>query len=235
MTTGTRTQVADTRSAGRPRILRDSLRIFSSSDDQPSAFTEPAHGTTFRASGAGNGPKSPTAARRSPARWPSDRVPGDLVHLARKACRSRPGRLPRRPGRRRPPAPQARTPGAGRPRHDQRQGGAVRVGDDALGPVGGCSGLTSGTTSGTSGSIRNAPELSTTTAPRAAATGAHCADTSSGTSNMATSTPSNDLLRRATHLGLRGRAPQLPPGRTRRGDQPDLAPDVLAGGQQVTA
>src|SRR5215831_9646408 len=52
------------------------------------------------------------------------------------------------------------------------------------------SGLTSGTTSGTSGSMRNAPELSTTTAPRAAAIGAHCAETSSGTSNMATSTPS---------------------------------------------
>ena len=54
-----------------------------------------------------------------------------------------------------------------------------------------CSGLTSGTTSGTSGSIRKAPELSTATAPRAAATGAHCAETSSGTSNMATSMPSN--------------------------------------------
>ena len=52
-------------------------------------------------------------------------------------------------------------------------------------------GLTSGTTNGTCGSIRNAPELSTTTAPRSAATGAHRADTSSGTSNMATSTPSN--------------------------------------------
>ena len=52
-------------------------------------------------------------------------------------------------------------------------------------------GFTSGTTSGTSGSIRNAPELSTATAPRAAAIGAHCAETSSGTSNIATSTPSN--------------------------------------------
>src|SRR5690242_2856290 len=52
------------------------------------------------------------------------------------------------------------------------------------------SGLTSGTTSGTSGSMRYAPELSTTTAPRAAAIGAHRAETSSGTSNMATSTPS---------------------------------------------
>src|SRR5262245_37653708 len=54
-----------------------------------------------------------------------------------------------------------------------------------------CSGLISGTTSGTSGSIRNAPELSTATTPRDTAIGAHSAETSSGTSNIATSTPSN--------------------------------------------
>src|SRR6516165_1945462 len=60
------------------------------------------------------------------------------------------------------------------------------------------SGLTSGTTSGTSGSMRNAPELSTATAPRAAATGAHAAETSSGTSNMATSTPSKTSSASAT-------------------------------------
>ncbi len=50
--------------------------------------------------------------------------------------------------------------------------------------------FTSGTTSGTSASIRKAPELSTAIAPRDAATGAHCLETSSGTSNMAMSTPS---------------------------------------------
>ena len=61
-------------------------------------------------------------------------------------------------------------------RHDHRQRRAVGVGDDPLAAGrGACSALTSGTTSGTSGSIRNAPELSTTTAPRAAAIGAHCA------------------------------------------------------------
>ena len=38
--------------------------------------------------------------------------------------------------------------------------------------------------------MRNAPELSTTTAPRDAAIGAHSAEISSGTSNMATSMPS---------------------------------------------
>src|SRR6185312_10206757 len=51
-------------------------------------------------------------------------------------------------------------------------------------------GLTSGTTSGTWGSERNAPELSTTMTPRSAATGAQTAETSSGTSNIARSTPS---------------------------------------------
>ena len=51
------------------------------------------------------------------------------------------------------------------------------------------SGLTSGTTSGTSGSILKAPELSTQIAPRDAAIGAHSAETSSGTSNIATSIP----------------------------------------------
>src|SRR5665811_1260131 len=51
-------------------------------------------------------------------------------------------------------------------------------------------GLTSGTTSGTSGSIRKAPELSTATAPCDTAIGAHWVAMSSGTSNIATSTPS---------------------------------------------
>ena len=59
-------------------------------------------------------------------------------------------------------------------------------------------GFTSGTTSGTSESIRNAPELSTTTAPRETAIGAHSAETSSGTSNIATSMPSNASEVRAT-------------------------------------
>ena len=36
VTMGTRTRVAETFSPGRPRILRCSLRIFSSSKDQPS-------------------------------------------------------------------------------------------------------------------------------------------------------------------------------------------------------
>ena len=61
-----------------------------------------------------------------------------------------------------------------------------------------CSGFTSGTTNGTCGFMRNAPELSTATAPRSAAIGAHTSETSSGTSNMAMSMPSNASADSAT-------------------------------------
>ena len=60
-----------------PRILRDSLRTFSSSENQPSPLYEPADGTTFSASGAGNGesdcasPAASKASRTSPARTPT--------------------------------------------------------------------------------------------------------------------------------------------------------------------
>ena len=59
-----------------PRILRDSLRTFSSSELHPSLFTEPAHGTTFSASGAGNGesvdsPAAASASATSPATRPT--------------------------------------------------------------------------------------------------------------------------------------------------------------------
>src|SRR5215467_9005162 len=74
-----------------------------------------------------------------------------------------------------------------------------------LGRLATISALTSGTTSGTSGSMRNAPELSPTTAPRAAAIGAHCAEISSGTSNMATSTPSKTSALSACTSALRPR------------------------------
>ena len=42
--------------------------------------------------------------------------------------------------------------------------------------------------------MRNAPELSTATTPCLAAAGAQAADTSSGTSNIATSAPVEDLV-----------------------------------------
>ena len=52
------------------------------------------------------------------------------------------------------------------------------------------SGFTSGTTNGTSGSIRKALELSITTAPARAATGAHWRDTEPPAEASTTSTPS---------------------------------------------
>ncbi len=52
-------------------------------------------------------------------------------------------------------------------------------------------GLTSGTTSGTSGSMRNALELSTTTAPAAAATGLHSRETAAGVLDRTMSTSEN--------------------------------------------
>ena len=80
VTTATRTQVAETLRSGSPRILRDSLRILSSSDDQPPSLSEPAQGTTLSASGAGNGPRSsPIAWRTLPEREPSTRSPAILV------------------------------------------------------------------------------------------------------------------------------------------------------------
>jgi hypothetical protein len=190
--------VAETRSEGRPRILRDSLRIFSSSEDQPPSFSEPAQGTTFMASGAGKGPRSPIAARTSPARCPSVRVPATLSSWPYRAS------MPAWP------APEAAwyeaTNISFRPNERCSAPTATiidRVVQFAfamipLGRFASCSGLISGTTSGTSGSIRNAPELSTATTPRLAAAGAHTAEISSGTSNMATSMPSNASCEMAT-------------------------------------
>ena len=83
------------RRSGSPRILRDSLRTLSSSLDQPPSCSEPAHGTTLSASGAGNGPRSSPTDRRARRRpgcpgsgrrrpWPA----------ARAACRCRPDPAP---------------------------------------------------------------------------------------------------------------------------------------------
>ena len=178
-----------------PRILRDSLRTLSSSDDQPSSLSR---------AGPGHHVQRQRRRERRAGRQPGQR----LAHVARPPSRATGRRRPRRarscsrsmPAWPAPDAawyeaatssPQPPPPVQRAERGHHRQRRAVGVGDDALRPdARPASALTSGTTSGTSGSIRNAPELSTTTAPRAAATGAHCADTASGTSNMATSTPS---------------------------------------------
>ena len=154
--------------------------------------SEPAHGTTFSASGAGNGPRSPTAPRTSPGRWPSDLVAGHLVQLRRSSV-SMPAC----------PAPdtawyeattsssQAVLAVQRADGHDHRQRGAVRVRDDALAAAArrrpGSPPAPRAAPPGPSGTPPSCPR---TTAPRAAATGTQAADTSSGTSNMATSTPS---------------------------------------------
>ena len=68
MTTGTRTQVADTLRSGNPRILRDSLRTLSSSLDQPPSLSDPAHGTVVDVSLAE--PADPQVARRVLGQFP---------------------------------------------------------------------------------------------------------------------------------------------------------------------
>ena len=156
----------------------------------PSSFNEPAQGTTFIASGAGNGPKSEIAARTSPATSPKP-LPATSFNCACKV--SMPGC----------PAPDAawyeETTSSFKPNSLFNAPIAtiiesvVQFGLEIIprGRFCASSGFTSGTTSGTSESIRNAPELSTTTAPRAAAIGPHSAEISSGTSNIAMSMPSN--------------------------------------------
>src|SRR5205814_6143366 len=123
-----------------------------SSDDQPPSLSEPAHGTTLSASGAGNGPSSsPTACRTLPERDPSTRSPATLAIWSSSVS------MPTLP------APdtawyEARTSSR---RPYSRCSGATatiiaRVVQFALamiplGRLGTCSGLSSGTTSGTSG------------------------------------------------------------------------------------
>src|SRR6202020_2771430 len=145
----------------------------------------------FMASGAGNGPSSVTAARTSPDRWPSARLPPTWLSWSYRVS------LPALPD---PDAawydaatisarPNSRCSAASTTIIDS----VVQLGTAMIprGRLAAAAGLTSGTTRGTSGSSRNAPDLSMTTTPRAAATGAQSAETSSGTSNMARSTPSN--------------------------------------------
>ena len=154
---------------------------------------------TLSASGAGNGDPSgspASASATSPARLPTSRP----ATADSSACsRSMPGR----------PAPDAAwydaTTSASSP--NSRCSAPITAIIDSvvqlglamipLGRLAASSAFTSGTTSGTSGSIRKAPELSTATAPAAAAIGAHSALTSSGTSNSAMSTPSKTSGARA--------------------------------------
>src|SRR4051812_26842085 len=65
----------------------------------------------------------------------------------------------------------------------------IPLGIDASAPA-----LTSGTTSGTSGSIRQADELSMTTAPAAATRGANTRDADAPFENNAMSSPENEAV-----------------------------------------
>ena len=192
MGTGTCTQVAETARSGAPRMRRASCRMPSSSEVQPASPRAPTHGTTLSASGAGNRELSPSLSHRRShvarllAQPAVARHHGELVvQLLDAGPPGTGGGLVRRenePGEL-PAVVQGTQPRSSR-------GGGAGAGHDPQGRTRACAGLTPGTTSGTSRFARKAPLLSTTTAPRDAATGAHSAATSLGTSNTATSTPS---------------------------------------------
>ncbi len=99
MITGTRTQVAEIRRSGAPRILRVSFLILSSSDDQPSGRSEPAHGMTLSASGASKGPPAPTAGADVTGPLAERPVSGDRRELVVERSRCLPARHPTLPGR----------------------------------------------------------------------------------------------------------------------------------------
>ena len=81
------------------------------------------------------------------------------------------------------------------------------------------SGFTSGTTSGTPGSMRNAEELSTTTAPCRTAIGANRRDTAPPAENSAMSTPGKAVLVQFLDRDALAAEQQLPPRRAIGGEQ----------------
>ena len=80
--------------------------------------------------------------------------------------------------------------------------------------------FTSGTTSGTSSRMRNAEELSTTTAPRPAATGANRRDVAPPAENSAMSMPSSAASVSSSTGDRLAAKPQPAPGRSAGGEQP---------------
>ena len=82
--------------------------------------------------------------------------------------------------------------------------------------------LTSGTTSGTSGSMRQAEVLSTTTAPAAASRGASSLDALAPVEQRAMSSPTQVSRRRVLDLDLAVGPRQPRPGRSSRGEEPDV-------------
>ena len=191
--TGTRTQVAETLRSGMSRILRDSLRTFSSSELQPPSLSEPAQGTTLRASGAGNGESSPSLSWTSHARHrPASRARGCRRRPAsrHRGGRCRAGRRPRRPGRRRPRARE--TPPACRAPSASIIVRVVQLGLPMM-PLGRFAdrvGVDLGHDQRHVGVHPEGARVVDDDDPARTAIGAHSAETSSGTSNIATSTPS---------------------------------------------
>ena len=189
--TGTRTQVPDTARSGMPRILRLSLRSFCSSSvsPEPSATREPASGTTSKAIGAtylcGSGRLTADPSWVSAAMsW----VTAARTWLVSSSTPARP--LPDTAWyvlttTRRSPASACSGASTGMAAMVVQLGLATMP----LSIRSRSPGLTSDTMSGTSGSIRQADELSMTTAPAAANTGASTFDVPPPAENRAMSTP----------------------------------------------
>jgi hypothetical protein len=131
------------------------LRTLSSSDDQPSSFSEPAHGTTFRASGAGNGDSAGRTRlgerRRDVAAAHAGVLARDRAQLGLQPVDAGLARTGRRLIRRDDQRLERELAVQRAHRGHHRERGAVGVRDDPFGRFAAASGLTSGTTSGTSG------------------------------------------------------------------------------------
>jgi hypothetical protein len=118
-------------------------------------------------------------------------------------------------------------------RHDHRQRGAVRVRDDALGPV---RQLFRVDLRHHQGDLRVHPEGARVVDGHRAVAGRHRRPRRRhlvGHVEHGHVDAVERVRRERHHLGLAAPDRQPPPGRPRRGDQPDISPDVLPGGQQV--
>ena len=105
----------------------------------------------------------------------------------------------------------------------------------AMMPFGGriaSSGLTSATTSGTSGSIRQAEELSTTTAPAAATLGAVASDAVLPLENRARSSPVKSAVAVSSTMISPSRHGSVRAGRASRGEEPELGDREVPLGEQ---
>ena len=234
VTTGTRTQVAETLSSGRPRILRDSLRTLSSSELQPSSFGDPAHGTTFSASGAGNGPSSsPTTRRMSPAWVPSSRLPATFCDLVVKGVDSGLAGAGRGLVRGDDQLGQAELRVQRAHRDDHGQCRAVGIRDDPLGPVAYRPGVDLGHDEG---DVRVHPECAGVVDGYRAPLGGNRRPLRRdvvGNVEHRDVDAVEDLRRERQNFDVLATHRQPASCRPRRRHQSDLAPYILAGREQV--